>query len=114
MLIFNRISYGGRSFHLFSMGCPLSSLVTFSQLNFTLMPAFQVLVMCMDISILVLPFRFDFQTEKWHIAASEFMSIVLAPKIWGKLQKGLNILVRSDNSACVSVINTGWSQDKWM
>ena len=54
------------------------------------------------------------QEQHWHISALEFMAIILAVKLWGSKWTGLNILVRCDNAACVSVINSGRSVDNLM
>ena len=49
--------------------------------------------------------------EHAHITIKELIPIVLAAAIWGKEWQGLTIQARCDNSAVVSIINWGNSQD---
>ena len=52
--------------------------------------------------------------ESWqgcHIAAKEMVPIVFAAAIWGPSWSGQRIKCKSDNSAVVTVVNTGSAQD---
>ena len=50
--------------------------------------------------------------EAAHITIKEFMPIVLGAAVWGKEWRGLSVQVLCDNSAVVSIINWGNSQDQ--
>ena len=47
-----------------------------------------------------------------HIAVLELISIIIVTIIWGPSLTGRRVLANCDNSAVVSVLNTGYSRDK--
>ena len=63
-------------------------------------------------------FSFAFPQELMDVAASitqrEMVTVLIAIKVWCSSWKGLRILVKSDNMACVQVINTGRAVDKFL
>jgi hypothetical protein len=52
--------------------------------------------------------------QDWHISALEFLAIIIALKLWGNQWVGKNVLIQSDNAACVSVLNSGRARDSVM
>ncbi len=49
-----------------------------------------------------------------HINTLELLTVVVACKLWGKLWQGKRILIRCDNEATVTVINSGRCRDEEM
>ena len=50
-------------------------------------------------------------SDSGHISAKEMLPVVLAAMVWGKAWQGLSVCFHSDNSAVVTVLNSGSVRD---
>ena len=48
---------------------------------------------------------------QWHIAAKEFVPIIIAAHVWGKEWGGHQVIAQCDNMAVVAVINSIYAKD---
>jgi len=54
------------------------------------------------------------RAREWHMAANEFLHMVLSCLLWGKQWTGMAVRCYCDNTAAVEVLNGGYSKDEMM